>query len=48
VRFSVPMGAGRWGYARGGYRYLSLAEDRTDFRLDATLEGGFVEAGLIF
>ncbi len=48
VRFSVPMGAGRWGYARGGYRYLSLNENRNDLRLDATLDGGFVEAGLIF
>jgi hypothetical protein len=48
LRFSVPMGGNRWGYARGGYRYLSLTEDRNDFRLDAILEGGFAEAGLIF
>ena len=48
IRYSVPLGAGRWGYGRGGYRYLNLNEDRDDMRLDAVLDGGFVEAGLIF
>lgn len=48
VRLSVPMGGYRWGYARGGYRYLTLNENRNDLTLDATLSGGFVEAGLIF
>jgi hypothetical protein len=48
VRLSVPMGANRWGYARGGYRYLNLSENRTDMTLDVNLSGGFVEAGLIF
>jgi hypothetical protein len=48
LRFSVPLGLGRWGYARGGYRYLNLTEDRDDLRLDSTFEGGFVEGGLIF
>lgn len=49
ARLSVPMGgANRWGYVRGGYRYLNLSEDRNDLRLDANLSGGFVEAGLIF
>ncbi|MEJ2718096.1 MAG: hypothetical protein P8182_13315, partial [Deltaproteobacteria bacterium] len=47
-QFSVPMNVGRWGYARGGYRYLDLKEDRNDQRLDTTLEGWFIEAGLIF
>jgi hypothetical protein len=47
-RFSVPMNCGRWGFVRGGYRLINFAEDRTDLRLDTTLEGGFVEGGLIF
>lgn len=47
-RFSVPMGCGRWGYVRGGYRLLEFSEDRSDLRLDTTLEGGFAELGLIF
>ncbi len=48
LQFSVPMNAGRWGYAKGGYRYINFQEDRNDLRLDTTLEGAFVEAGLIF
>ncbi len=48
LRYSVPLGMNRWGYARGGYRYLSLTEDRTDLRLDATFYGGFAELGMIF
>ena len=45
---SVPMNAGRWGYAKGGYRLINFTEDRSDLRLDTYLEGAFVEAGLIF
>jgi hypothetical protein len=48
LQFSVPMGAGRWGFARGGWRYLQLNENRNDMRLDAVFDGGFVEGGLIF
>ncbi len=48
LRFSVPMGANRWGYAKGGYRLLNLNEDRNDLRLDLSMEGGFVEGGLLF
>ncbi len=48
LQYSVPMNAGRWGFVRGGYRYIDFKEDRNDLRLDTTLEGGFVELGLIF
>jgi hypothetical protein len=48
MRFSVPLGFGRWGYARGGYRYLNFTESRDDLRLDSTFQGGFVEGGVIF
>ena len=47
-QFSVPMNAGRWGYARSGYRFIDFKEDRDDLRFDTTLEGWFIEAGLIF
>ncbi|MEW6532552.1 MAG: hypothetical protein AB1473_17100 [Thermodesulfobacteriota bacterium] len=47
-RFTVPMNCGRWGYAKGGYRLLQFNESRDDLKLDFSLEGGFVEAGLIF
>ncbi len=48
MRFSVPLGYGRWGYAKGGYRLLNFNEDRDDLRLDSSFEGGFVEGGIIF
>jgi hypothetical protein len=48
LQFSVPMNAGRWGYAKGGYRFINFKEDRSDLRLDTYLEGAFVEGGLIF
>jgi len=49
LRYSVPMNCGRWGYARGGFRYLNFREDRNDLSVDSvTFEGGFVEAGLVF
>ena len=40
MQFSVPMNSGRWGYAKGGYRFINFKEDRTDLRLDTYLEGG--------
>jgi hypothetical protein len=48
LQFSVPMNAGRWGFVRGGYRLLNFTEDRNDLRMDTSMEGGFVETGLIF
>jgi len=47
-RYSVPLNCSRWGYAKGGYRYLNFQEDRNDLRLDTHLEGWFAELGLIF
>jgi hypothetical protein len=48
LQFSVPMNAGRWGYGKGGYRFINFKEDRSGLRLDSRMEGGFVEMGLIF
>lgn len=48
LQFSVPMNAGRWGYAKSGYRLINMKEDRDALRLDTSMEGGFVELGLIF
>jgi hypothetical protein len=47
-RFSVPMNCGRWGYVKGGYRFVQLKKSQNDYLLNSTLEGGFVEGGLIF
>jgi hypothetical protein len=48
MRYSVPLNCSRWGYVKGGYRYLSFQEDRDDLRWDTNLQGWFAEAGLIF
>jgi hypothetical protein len=48
LQFSVPMNAGRWGYTKGGYRFIDFRESRDDLRWDTTLEGWFVELGMIF
>jgi hypothetical protein len=48
MRFSVPLNCGRWGFIRGGYRLLNFYENRTDLKMDVSMEGGFAEAGLIF
>lgn len=47
-RYSVPLNCSRWGYAKGGYRYLNFQEDRNDLRLDTLMQGWFAELGLIF
>jgi len=47
-RFSVPLNCGRWGYVKGGYRFVQLKKSQTDYLLNNTIEGGFVEGGFIF
>jgi hypothetical protein len=48
MRFSVPLNCGRWGFVKGGYRWLNFNESRNDLKMNLYLEGGFVEGGLIF
>jgi hypothetical protein len=48
VQVNIPLGLGRWGYARGGYRYIKFDEDRDDLALNSIFEGGFAELGMIF
>jgi hypothetical protein len=48
LRYSVPMNCGRWGYAKGGFRYLNFQEDRNDLRFDTVMQGWFGELGLVF
>jgi len=47
-RYSLPLNCGRWGYVKGGYRFVSLNKSQQDLLLQTSLEGGFVEGGLIF
>jgi hypothetical protein len=47
-RYSIPVNCGRWGYVKGGYRYVQLKKTQTNYALKTTFEGGFVEGGFIF
>ncbi len=48
-RYSIPLNAGgRWGYLKGGYRFVNLNKSQSDFVFNNALEGGFAEFGFIF
>ncbi|MBI4965475.1 MAG: hypothetical protein HY913_19515 [Desulfomonile tiedjei] len=49
LRYSIPMNCGRWGFAKGGYRYLTYKKKSSDARMfDMAMEGGFLQMGLVF
>lgn len=49
LKYSIPMNNGRWGFIKGGYRYLTYKKKYSDVKLmDTAMEGGFLEAGFIF
>jgi hypothetical protein len=48
LRYSVPLGCGRWGYAKGGYRIIDIKRAESRFIFEHAIEGGFVEFGFIF
>jgi hypothetical protein len=48
MRFSVPLNCGRWGYMKGGYRFIQVKKSQVDLLWKNTIEGGFIEAGFIF
>jgi hypothetical protein len=48
IRYSVPLNCGRAGYAKAGYRFIDYKKGQEDLLLEYSIEGGFVEFGLIF
>jgi hypothetical protein len=49
LKYSIPMNNGRRGFVKGGYRYLTYKKKSSDARMfDIALEGGFLQAGLVF
>ena len=49
LRYSIPLKAGRWGFIKGGYRYMTFNKKYSDFKLmDMAMEGGFVQMGFVF
>jgi hypothetical protein len=49
LKFSIPLNNGRWGFVKGGYRYVTYKKKYSDAKLiDTCLDGGFVQMGLVF
>ena len=49
LRYTIPLGAGRWGYLGAGYRYVSFKKGYSDFKqIDTSLEGGYLKMAFIF
>jgi hypothetical protein len=49
LKYSIPMGNGRWGYLAGGYRFVQFKKGYSDFKyIDTSIEGGFLKMGLVF
>ena len=49
LKYTIPMGNGRWGYLGAGYRYVTFKKGYNDFKqIDTSLEGGYLKMALIF
>jgi hypothetical protein len=48
LRYAIPVNCGRWGYVKGGYRFIEVKKSQPDFYWKNTIDGGFLEAGFIF
>lgn len=49
VKYTIALGNGRWGYLKGGYRYLTYKKKYSDARLlDTCVEGGYLQMGFVF
>lgn len=49
LKYSIPMNNGRWGFVKGGYRYLTFKKKYSDARsFDMAMDGGFLQMGFIF
>ncbi|HTY23816.1 MAG TPA: hypothetical protein VMC85_11830 [Desulfomonilaceae bacterium] len=49
LKYSIPLNNGRWGFVKGGYRFMTYKKKYSDFKLfDTAMEGGFLQMGLVF
>jgi hypothetical protein len=47
-KYSIPLNCGRWGYLKGGYRFVEIRRAEARYIFNHALEGGFMEFGFIF
>lgn len=49
LKYSIPMNNGRWGFIKGGYRYLTFKKKYSDAKMiDTAMDGGFLQMGVVF
>ncbi len=49
LKYAIPLNSGRWGYVKGGYRFMSYKKKYSEVKMiDTAMEGGFVQMGLVF
>ena len=49
LKYSISMNNGRWGFIKGGYRFLTYKKKYSDVKLmDTAMEGGFLAVGVVF
>ncbi len=49
IKYSLPLGNGRFGFVSGGYRYLTYKKKFSDVKLmDTAMDGGYLKMGFIF
>ena len=49
LKYTIPMGNGRWGSLGAGYRYVSFKKGYNDFKqIDTTLEGAYLKMAFVF
>ena len=49
LKYTIPMGNGRWGSLGAGYRYVTFKKGYNDFKqIDTSLEGGYLKMALVF
>jgi hypothetical protein len=49
LKYSIPLNSGRWGYVKGGYRFMSYKKKYSDVKMfETAMEGGFLQMGFVF
>lgn len=49
LKYSLTFNNGRYGFVKGGYRYLTYKKKYSDAKsIDTAMDGGYVEMGFIF
>jgi len=49
LKYSIPLNNGRWGYVKGGYRFLTYKKKFSEVKsFDLAMDGAILQMGLVF